>query len=253
VGAIAIVAIVVVAIPSQSNPPAAPTVNEGPAQLAAQTPDLRVTAEQRRAIDATLDRWVPAGVGRRDMRLAWQLSGPELKNGSTLAEWRRGDTPIPAYPVGGDRNYHGWSTLDAGRGYVDFNLLVHPRKGKHIGAYVFAGQMIERQGRWLVNRFYTTAIMNPVRGSQHEFGPADVGPSASTAAPAIAKPHRFGLVPVLLILGLIVLIPVVLGTLAFVRARRFKQRVRAAGRRELPPLPPTPGPEAREREPASRA
>lgn len=239
-------------IPSQSNPPAAPTVNEGPAQLAAQTPNLRVTAAQRRAIDETLDRWVPAGVGRRDMALAWKLSGPELKNGSTLAEWRRGATPIPAYPVGGDANYHGWDTLDAGRGYVDFNLLVHPRKGAHLGSYVFAGQMVERGGRWLVNRFYTTAIMNPVRGSQHEFGPADVGASQSLAAPPPAKPHRFGLVPVLVILALVLLVPLGLGVVAFVRARRFKRRARAARRRDLPPLPPLPGAAPREREPASR-
>jgi hypothetical protein len=250
------IAAVVSALPTASTPNPAPTTNEGPAQLVAQTPSLHVAARDRRAIDATLDRFIPAAVGRRDMTTAWRLAGPELKDGSTLAGWRRGDTPVPAYPVRGT-TFHSWETIDATRDEVDFNLLVHPRRGSHLGSYVFAGEMVKRGGRWLVNRLYTTAIMNPVRGSSHEVGPLDFTAAGSQAAarPTKARLGGIGLLPVLGIIGLVLLIPLALGIVALVRARRWRRRIRETGRRELPPLPfdRTPRGAEPEREPASRA
>jgi hypothetical protein len=252
----AVVAGIVLLIPSKGPPNPAPKANEGAAQVAAHVP-VAITAADRRAIDHTLDLFVPAAVARKNMDLAWSLAGPELKAGSTLAEWRAGSSPVPRYPVK-VQPFHDWSTLDNGKSYVDFTLLVHPRPGVKIGAWTFAGQMVKRKGTWLVNRLYTIAIFQPVRGSKHEIGPADFAAPATSSASAPEKKSalgKIGLLPIVLVLGLVPLTALGFGLFALVRARRWKRRTRALPRmRDLPPLPTGYRPEAddHEREPAGK-
>src|SRR5581483_1747367 len=251
----AVVGGVVSLIPSSGPPNPTPTGNEGAAQVAAHVP-VQITAADRRAIDRTLDRFVPAAVGRQGADLAWSLAGPELKAGSTLAEWRVGTSPVPKYPVKVEP-FHDWSTLDNGKNYVDFTLLVHPRPGANIGAWTFAGEMVKQNGKWLVNRLYTIAIFQPVRGSKHEIGPADFAAPAPSASTPQKKSvlGKVGLVPIAVVLALIFLTPLGFGIFAIVRARRWKRRTAALPQsRELPPLPTGYEREVddREREPAGR-
>jgi hypothetical protein len=234
----AVAAGVVVLIPSSGPPNPEPTVNEGAAQVAAHVP-VQISAADRRAIDRTLDLFVPAAVGRKNPSLAWSLAGPELKAGSTLAEWRAGTSPVPSYPVK-VQPFHDWSTLDNGKSYVDFTLLVHPRPGASVGSWTFAGQMVKRHGAWLVNRLYTIAIFQPVRGSKHEVGPADFAAPATGASTPQKKSAlgSIGLLPIVILLALVPATGLGLGLLALVRASRFRRRVVTAERsRELPPLP----------------
>ena len=219
-----------------SNPE--PSGNEGPAQLAAATPTAHLTAADRRAIDETLDRFVPAGMERRDPARAWALAGPEMKSGSTLADWRAGSSPVPYY-LPTETTFHDWQTIDVGPRYVIFNLLLHPRN-RSVGSYVFSGQVVKRGGRWLVNRLYTIAIMKPpTRSGLHEVGPADFAAPGGSAQSPPGKPllGRIGIIPVVSILALIFLIPLGLGAVALLRARRWRRIVRANGRTALPPLP----------------
>ncbi len=236
---VAIVAAVIVLAPSHGETSGAPATTEGPAQLANTAHDLRLTRADRRAIDATLDRFIPAAMGRRDMTLAWKLSGPELRSGSTLAEWRRGDTPVPDYPANG-KGYHDWETVDTGPSSVDFNLLLHPRAGSKLASYEFAGQFVKQHGTWLVNRMYTIAIFNRVTKTKHEIGPADFFPQSSSSG-AVPKGHAtlggIGLLPVIGLLCLILAVPLALAGIALVRALRWRRIVRSSPRRELPPLP----------------
>jgi hypothetical protein len=234
--ALAIVLIVVV-IPNHKPTNGKPAGNEGPAQLAVATPQLKVSTADRHAIDAALDRFMPAGVARKSMATAWALAGPELKSGSTLAGWQRGNSPIPYYPLL-EKTFHTWRTIDVGPRYVVFNLLVHPQPSSHLGSYVFSGEMVKQRNQWLVNRIYTIAIMNPVTKKTHEVGPADfVAPPPSSQTPDTKSTIGIGIVPVVSILALILLIPLTFGVIALLRARRWKRMVRAGARTELPPLP----------------
>jgi hypothetical protein len=248
-----VVALVVVLIPNKKPPAPEPVRNEGAAQVATHTTH-RVSAADRAAINGVLDRFITAAVPHRDALTGWRLAGPEMKASSSLAEWRRWNVPVPYYPVRGT-TFHDWTIIDVGRDYVDFNLLVHPRHGSRLGDYVFDGQMIRRSGKWLVNRLYTIAIMNPVRGAKHEIGPADFNaPPPSTGTHGQPVLGNLGLLPVVGILVLIVLVPVGLGVIALLRARRWRRKVRSQGRSELPPLPAslTRRDSESEREPASR-
>jgi hypothetical protein len=91
---------------------------------------------------------------------------------------------------------------------------------------------------------YTIAIMNPVTRTTREIGPADfkAPPPTSQTPSGKAVIGHLGIVPVILIVGLVLLIPLGLALVALFRARRWRRMVRAGGRTELPPLPSGYGP-----------
>lgn len=233
---LAALGLIAILIPSEQakNPQASPS--KGPAQLAV-APRLRLSATDRHAIDITLDRFLPAGLTGKSPATAWALAGPELRSGSTLADWRAGTSPIPYYPVL-ETTFHGWRTIDVGPRYVIFNLLVHPKPGAQVPTTVFSGEVVKQGNRWLVNRLYTIATMNPVTRTTREVGPADfAAPPPASQAPEGKPVRRVGIVPVLSILALILLLPLSFGGVALVRAWRWRARVRAAESTDLPPLP----------------
>jgi hypothetical protein len=233
-----VVVLVVLLIPNHTPTNAEPRGDEGPAQLASKTPPVRLETADRRAINVLLDRFMPAALTRHDPATAWALAGPELRSGSTLAGWRAGTSPVPYYPVS-EKNFHHWQTIEVGRRSVVFNILVHAVPSAHLGAYVFSGEVVKRDDRWLVNRMYTIAIMNQVTRTTREVGPADfkAPPPTSQTPSEKAVIGHLGIVPVVLIVGLVLLIPLGLALVTLFRARRWKRRVRASGRTELPPLP----------------
>ena len=127
--------------------------------------------------------------------------------------------------------------MDVEKGQVTLSLLVHPKQGQEkLGDYTFAVQAVKSEGRWLVNRLYTIAINHPVRGGQHEIGPADFQAPSGYAQPPKAKPTLGSswLLPIVGILLIALVTPLVLGGTLFVRSRRRKRVV--AGE-EMPSLP----------------
>ncbi|HZQ80790.1 MAG TPA: hypothetical protein VFB25_02315 [Gaiellaceae bacterium] len=234
----AIAGTVIAVLPSKSPPKsknvAAPTPT---VQQLAGAPAQRLTAADRRAIDATLDAFIPAGVARKNLAAAWALAGPELRSAQTHAQWLAGTTPIPQYPAAGT-TFHDWQTIDSGPRYVIFNILIHPTAGAQVAPYEFSGEMIKRDGKWLVNRLYTIAIFNRVTKTTHEIGPADfAAPPPSSTPHARAVLGGFGLLPIVALLGLVLLVPAGFGAIALVRARRWRRQSRASRGSELPPLP----------------
>jgi hypothetical protein len=241
IGAIAGIAI---GIRSPKQPSAAPAKNAPRAQLVKQS--KYVSAADRRAIDQTLDRFIPAALSGSAPATAWRLSGPELKGGTTLSEWRHGTSPIPHYPARG-KTFHNWTTIDAGPGYVDFNLLVHPQHGPKGSSEVFSGQMLKRGNRWLVNGLYTIAVFaRPDKSGRHEVGPADyaASPAAQSGQGGAPPPtgHSASLSTTWLLAGggvivLALLFPLGFGVASVIRSRRARRRFMSSERRALPPLP----------------
>jgi hypothetical protein len=237
-GAVAAIVLVALLVPNPRPPNPAPPPHAPRAQLV--THSTYVSPAERRAIDATLDRFVPAALDRRSPAIAWRLAGPELKAGSSLREWRRGDSPVPYYPARGKR-FHDWTTVDAGPGYVVFNLLVHPLHGARTSAWVFSGEMVKRGGRWLVNRLYTIATLEPpTKHGRREVGPADFAAgSVRSGPPPVAKAAlgKTWLAAVAALVGLAVLFPVGFGLVSLLRTGRRRRRERRVADRTLPPLP----------------
>lgn len=231
----------VVLVRQPPQPSATPPENAPKARVNHQS--TRVSPATRRAVDNLLDRFVPAALTHRSMATAWQLSGPELTGGTTLRQWKDGTSPIPYYPVGG-KTFHTWRTIDAGPGYVVFNLLVHPLRDEKVGSWVFSGEAIRRHSQWVVNRFYTIAVFRPpTKTGRHEVGPADYqasAPSAASATPPVAH-GEIGKSWILVIVGiiaLVVLFPVAFFVGSVTRARRARKRYESGRSRDLPPLRP---------------
>jgi hypothetical protein len=224
-------------------PSASPPKNAPHAQLIKQS--KYVSPADRRAINKVLDEFVPAALDRNSPATAWRLSGPDLKGGTTLNEWRRGTSPIPYYPARG-KTFHGWTTIDAEHNSVDFSLLVHPRRGSQTSSWVFQGQMIRRKGSWLVNGLYTAAIMvRPDKHGRHEVGPADFAAGAAAAsgqggAPPPSGSARLGkswLIILIAGISLVLLFPIGFGAASAVKSRRSRMRYMRSQSRTLPPLP----------------
>ena len=247
VGLAGAIALVFLLLPSRTPPNPTPSGTEGAAQLVVKT-TTHVSAADRKLIDDTFDHFVPAGVARKSADVAWAWSGPGLRSGSTLAQWRRGTSPIPQYPAAGT-TFHGWGVLDATPTTVDYNLLVHPRKGSgQASAWVFQGELVKQHGRWLVNTIYTTAILAKPNNGPKEIGPADfAAPAAREDTPtgvhgALGRSWLSTLIGVLV--AFLVLVPLGLGAGVYIKRRRWNKRVRAEGHTEMPSLPPA----ARERD-----
>lgn len=234
--------LIAVLIPSKSPSNGTSAGNSPPAQLAVNTHQT-LSPSDRRQIDTLLDRFIPAAVERRDPNTAWALAGPEMRSASSLSAFRKGDLPVPSYPAN-ERNYHHWRAIDVEHDSVVLNVLVHPKNPRKLGTWVFSIEVVKSKSRWLVNRIYTIAVMNPpVRPSTvtHELGPADYAapPPTSRTSTTSSPSSRSFLVPVVAIFAIVLLIPLALGAGVLLRARRWRRAVRASGRTELPPLPST--------------
>ena len=232
--------LIAVLIPSKGPSKGDAVGPRSPAQLAVDT-HQKLSRVDRRQIDTLLDRFIPAAVERRDPATAWALAGPELRNASSLGAFRQGDMPVPHYPAN-EKNYHHWRAIDVEKRSVVLNVLVHPKNPQKLGTWVFSIEVVKSKSRWLVNRIYTIAVMNPpVRPATvtHELGPADYAappPTSRTSTTSSPSSHSF-LLPVIAIFAIVLLIPLALGAGALLRARRWRRTVRATGRTELPPLP----------------
>ena len=241
------VGVIAVAVRSPKQPNPAPAKNAPPAQLVTQS--THVAPAERRAINRTLDRFIPAALGGQSAQTAWSLAGPELKGGSTLREWRHGTSPIPYYPPRG-KTFHDWTTVDAGSGYVDFNLLIHPKHDRQGSSEVFSGQMLKRGGRWVVNGLYTIAVFaRPNKSGRHEVGPADfaAGPAAQSSGqatpPLSSKSASLGKTWLFAVGGAILLallFPLGFALVSVIRSRRARRSYMGSDQRVLPPLPGSP-------------
>lgn len=237
----AAVGAIVLFIPNPVPPNPNPAKNARPAQLVSPVNE-HVSAAERRAINATLDRFIPAALARQSMATAWRLAGPELKGGSSLKEWQAGTSPFPYYPAAGT-TFHGWTAIDAGPNYVVFNLLVHPRRGEKTSAWVFSGQMIKRGSRWLVNRLYTVATMGkPTKSGRREVGPADFAAgSAQTELPrSTARLDKKWLLVGGGVVLLVFVFPAAFLIGSMLRSRRQRRAYERSRNRSLPPLPKPP-------------
>jgi hypothetical protein len=218
------ITLIVVLVPERSMIEDTSTVDEGPAQLA-DTHVYHLTAADRKKIDALLDRFIPASVERRSAATAWALAGPELRASSSLALWRKGESPVPEYPARGT-TFHYWTTVYVGKSDVLFNILLHPRAGVKIPSYELSGQVIRHGTDWRVNRLYTIATFShPTAKRTQVVGPNDFGAPASSPSPATnhARLSRWYAIPLFLIFGGVILFPLGFGTAAFIRGRRFKR------------------------------
>ncbi len=157
-----------------------PPDNFRPGETFAEERPVPMTPAMRRAINSTLDRFVPAAIDRRDPALAWKLAGPGLRAGTTRRDWLRGDLPVHPYSFRGT-SFHGWQLVYAHRDRVAVDLLLQPRRGSRQGPIVFGVDLVRRGPRWLVDSMYPAAVFSGADERPWVTGPADYRAGASRA------------------------------------------------------------------------
>jgi hypothetical protein len=118
-----------------------------------------VSTADRRAIDRTLERFVEDAMGRGDLASAYRLSSPALRNGLTLAQWRRGEIPVYPYTArpGSSR---GWELRFREDDLAALEVFLYPGKGESTGPITLAVDMRKLGGRWLVEGATPTAVFS---------------------------------------------------------------------------------------------
>jgi hypothetical protein len=204
-----------------------------PAQAA-----YRLKPAERRAIDATLDRFVASAVQRKNLAAAYDLVTPAMRTGIPRRAWAHGTTNVMAYPARGTR-FHGWTVDLAQPRYVMLDLLLQPRRHAHTGPMIFTIELRRVHGRWLVASFIPSASFAGAErtGSMQAF--ADYGPLASKN-PKPKHVNRLFLIGPALVVLLIVAFPAGIVLRGWRRNRRAEREFGRPLSRELPPLPPRP-------------
>jgi hypothetical protein len=199
---------------------AAPTLARPASEPYASMP---VTADTRREIDATVDRFVASAVVREDLDAAWELASPEMRAGISRDDWERGELPVLPYPA------EAIAAVDWELGYVDrdaviVDVMIQPTRGSGERVQVYSAQLSRGGGegeRWLVDSWIPAATLG---GDEPRTRPAGEPPRA---VPALAFDDArlsawWFLVPAFF-LALMVLTPLLL-VVRGVRTRRRAER-----------------------------
>ena len=187
---------------------------------------VKLTAAERRHVIATAARFVETAVKRDHAEQAYELAGPNLRNGTTLAHWRDGDIPIVPYPVDAARWRFDYSNTDE----IGLQVAVFPAAGAEVLPMVFSmslravGKGAKR--RWLVESW------SPRDGGRS--GPrlsrTDGSPFRIDLPPPASAATSLGTAWLLVPAGLIALALVIPATLVVVERVRSRRAQRAYDR-----------------------
>ena len=192
------------------------------------------TADEQRAVHPVLAQFIKYAVAREDPAKAWDVSGPDLKQGMTRKQWDTGAIPVVNYPAA-HRGLGSWSYVKYSYGNtVGLEVFVFPKPGSGYSAMTADAEVVkDHDGRWLVNYWMPERFHGPPALSAAQLKAAKKTARAfkkkssskqKTAAPAAAfNQPRAGRIWLLLpvgVLSLIILAPLTLLLVGWLRNRR---------------------------------
>jgi hypothetical protein len=194
----------------------------GTADLYAPPIPVKMAAAERRQVIATAARFVDTAVRRDHAERAFELVGPNLRNGTTKANWREGDIPVVPYPVDDARWQFDYSYADE----IGLQVAVFPTAGADVRPMVFNMSLLaDRAGtetRWLVDSWSPRGGGGSVRPSRSEGSPFQVDAEGVPERASTSLGAVWLLVPAGLI-GLALLVPATLVVVERIRARRAQR------------------------------
>jgi hypothetical protein len=95
-------------------------------------------------------QFILTAVARKNLKQAYALAGPAIRQGQTLKQWMTGDIAVVPYPVG---------QLDIAPMKIDYSykneagieVALLPKKGSKVKGQLFAMQLVKQHGKWYVN------------------------------------------------------------------------------------------------------
>lgn len=215
------IGLAVVFVRNTAPPTAKPTAGTPRIELPAK--QIPVTRSKLRSALSTAASFLIAGVERKDPVLAYKMSGPQIREGESLAQWEHDwndpNTGVPITP------YHftqaRWRRDYSYANTIGLQVALFPAKTEHQRPTVFMIELTRKlargHARWLVDSF----VPAPTSTSS-------TGPNTSVFAPAPPDEKSplgaVWLLAPLSLLSLIVLIPLGLGIRGWYRGRRAMRR-----------------------------
>jgi hypothetical protein len=199
------------------------TPRHGQADLYVPPIPVKMAAAERREVIATAARFVETAVKRDHAERAYELVGPNLRNGTTLAHWRDGDIPVIPYPVDDARWKFDYSYTDE----IGLQVAVFPEAGEEVRPMVFnmslraVGAGTKR--RWLVDSW---SPRGGGGGSAPRPSPADGSPFRIDLQQPVSASTRLGAAWLLVPAGLIafaLIVPALLFAIERFRSRRAQR------------------------------
>lgn len=213
-------------------------VDTRPAQTVERDIPAPFTKQVRGEVLTIASRFVATAVERKRLDESWKLVHPELKQGYTLAEWRKGEIPVVPYPVAGAK----WDLQYSFTDTIGLYVLLYPREGEKVLPTTFMLELKNvgdaRHHRWLVSSWV------PSPGAA-ESAVARRSASNRLAIPQSGSFDQGKLNPLWLIVpiaGTFGLLMTLLGFFILRSWQRNRRAMRAYAR--TTPLPPLPRPKS---------
>jgi hypothetical protein len=196
------------------------------------------TKAEQSAVRPVLADFIRHAVARQDPAKAWNVAGPDLRQGTSVAQWGKGDLPVVPYPAA-NKGLGQWSYVKYSyTNLVGLEVFVFPKPGSGYSAMTADAEVIKNpDGRWQVNywmpeRFHGPAAVSakPTKATRKA---AQAAKKSSTHKTAAAEPPpnpndpRIGGIWFLLpigILSMIILAPLTLLLIGVIRNRRAAAR-----------------------------
>jgi hypothetical protein len=157
VGAVVLIVVLLIVFVRNTGHSTATPINEnGRAQVYHPPKTVKATEEQKAAAISTLTRFVRSAVIRRDLASSWPLATAHMKSGTSRREWLSGNLPVVPYPADGFRTV-GFTLRYQYKGILGFDALLLPNEtkpGQDAGQQVYACELHEVRGSWLVDECY---------------------------------------------------------------------------------------------------
>jgi hypothetical protein len=114
------------------------------------------TPQEKAAAISTLSKFVRSAIVRRDLASSWALATPHMKQGTSRSDWLRGNLPVVPYPASAFRTA-GFTLKYQYKRILGIDVLVLPKEtpaAHQAGEQVYACELHELHGRWLVDSCY---------------------------------------------------------------------------------------------------
>jgi hypothetical protein len=158
-----VIALLIVKFANTGHTYSTPLTNK-PAQDFSQNP---ATVKLPPAAMKTARDFIRTAVARQNLRAAYALSGPQIRQGQTLKEWMTGNIAVIPYPV---------AAIDYAPMKIDFSypreaqieVALLPKKSAHVRSALFILDLIkDKNGKWLVNAWVPRMSPPVPNGSQN--------------------------------------------------------------------------------------
>jgi hypothetical protein len=146
------------------------------------------TAAEKQAVRPVLATFIRQAVARQDPGKAWDLAGPDLREGSSQKQWDNGDMPVVPYPAA-DRGLGDWSYVKYSyTNSVGLEVFLFPKPGSGESAITADAEVVkDKEGKWYVNYWMEERSHGPPALSAAQ---KKAEQKAAAAAAKKAKTHR---------------------------------------------------------------